>query len=87
MDMKLKDMKYIGKTVGLKINCEKTKSLRIIVESDKNFQIGKQNVEKAGKFIYLCSGITRDGGTETDVRTRVQKSNSAFIQLYKIWNA
>jgi hypothetical protein len=37
--MKLKDLENVGKTVGLKINCEKTKPLRINVECNKKFQI------------------------------------------------
>jgi hypothetical protein len=41
--MKLKDLENIGKTVGLKIDCEKTKSLRINVECKKKFQIRGEN--------------------------------------------
>jgi hypothetical protein len=58
--MKLKDLENIGKAVGLKINCEKTKSLRINVECNK-FQIRGENAEEVEKFTYLGSEITRDG--------------------------
>jgi hypothetical protein len=27
-----------------------------------------------------------DGGTEIHMKTGIEKANSAFIQLYKIWN-
>jgi hypothetical protein len=37
--MKLKDLENTGKAVGLKISCEKTKTLRINVECNKKFQI------------------------------------------------
>jgi hypothetical protein len=81
-------LQLIGKTVGLQINCEKTQSLRITVECDKNFRIRGEDVEEVEKFIYPGSGITRDDGTETDVRTRVQTANSAFTQLHKfLWKA
>jgi hypothetical protein len=49
--MKLKDLENIGKTVGLKNNCEKTESLRINVECNKKFQIRGENVE-VEKFTY-----------------------------------
>jgi hypothetical protein len=55
--MKRKDLENTGKYVGLKSNCEKTKSLRINVEC-KKFQIRRENVEK---ITYLGSEITRDG--------------------------
>jgi hypothetical protein len=50
-------LENIGKVVGLKSNCEKTKSLKINV--NKKFQIRGENVE-VGEFTYLGSE-TRDG--------------------------
>jgi hypothetical protein len=29
--------------------------------------------------------MTDTGGTEDEVKTRIQKKNSAFIQLYPVW--
>jgi hypothetical protein len=67
VEMTLKDLESIGQTVGLKINCEETKSLGISVECNKNSQIRGENDREVEKFTYLGSEITRDGGTETDV--------------------
>jgi hypothetical protein len=36
---------------------------------------------------YLGSEITRDRGTELDVKTHILKENLAFIQLHKICKA
>jgi hypothetical protein len=69
MYTRLKDLKNIGKTVGLKIKCEKTKSLRISAACNKKFQIRGENVE------------------EVEAKTYIHQANSAFIQLYKIWEA
>jgi hypothetical protein len=44
--MKLKDLENIGKAVGLKINCTRTKSLRKNVECNKKFQITRKNIEE-----------------------------------------
>jgi hypothetical protein len=54
-------LENIGKAVGLKSNCEKTKPLRINVECNKKFQIRGENVEVVEKFTYLSGKITRDG--------------------------
>jgi hypothetical protein len=29
--------------------------------------------------------MTDKGGTEDEVKTRIQKANAAFIQLYPVW--
>jgi hypothetical protein len=62
-------------------NCwtNKTKSLRFYVECNEKFQIRGENVEEVEKFTYLDSKITRDGGNEIDVKTYIQKANSAFM--------
>jgi hypothetical protein len=80
--IKLKDLENLGKTVGLKINCEK--SLRINVECNKKFQIRGENAESVEKCTFLGSNITRDCGREIDVKAYIRKGNSAFMQLYKI---
>jgi hypothetical protein len=59
--MILNDLENIGKALGLKINCKKTKSLRINVECNKKFQIRWENVEEVDRFTYLGSKIIRDG--------------------------
>jgi hypothetical protein len=44
METKLKDLENGGKTVGSKINCGKTKSLRINTWTDKKFELDKQEI-------------------------------------------
>jgi hypothetical protein len=78
MHMKLKDLEKIGKTVGLKINCERTKPLRINVECNKKFQIRGENVEEVDKFTYIGTEITRDLGTEIDVKTHPESKFSLY---------
>jgi hypothetical protein len=54
---------------------EAPKSLRINVECNGNFQIRGQKVEEVEKFTYIGKEVARDGGTETDVRTRALTAN------------
>jgi hypothetical protein len=44
------------------------------VECNENFQIRVENVEDVEQFSYLGSG-----GNEMDVKTYIQKENSAFL--------
>jgi hypothetical protein len=65
----------IRKTVELKSNCEKSKSLVLTGECNKNFHIRKENVEEAEKFTYLGREITRDDGMERDGKTCIKNQN------------
>jgi hypothetical protein len=56
---KRKDLENIGNAVGLKSNCEKTKSLRINIKCNKKFQTRWENVEEIEKFTFVGSKITR----------------------------
>jgi hypothetical protein len=49
--------------------------------------LDKQEIEEADKFTYLGSVMTGTGRTENEVKARIRKANSAFIQLYPSWRA
>jgi hypothetical protein len=55
------------------------------MKCNKNFQIRGENVEDVEKFTYLGSKITR--WWNLDVKTHIQKANSAFIDSYKVWKS
>jgi hypothetical protein len=87
METKLKDLENEGKTVGLKINCGKTKSLGINTRIDRNFELDKHEIEKVDKFTYLGRMMTITCATKDEIKARIQKANAAFIQLYPVWRA
>jgi hypothetical protein len=43
--------------------------------------------QEVDAFTYLGSVINRDGSTEEDVKTRIQKAREAFITLKHIWKS
>jgi hypothetical protein len=45
----------------------------------------KQEIEEVDKSTYLGSMTTGTGGTENEVKARIQKANAAFIQLHTVW--
>ena len=44
-------------------------------------------LEEIDSFTYLGSTINKNGGTEEDVKARIQKAIVQFIMLRKIWRA
>ena len=44
-------------------------------------------LEETDSFTYLGSTINKNGGTEEDVKARIQKAIAAFIMLRRIWRA
>ena len=73
--------------IGLQINIPKTKILRINATSQEPILIGQHNLEDVDSFEYLGSKIDETGGTEADIKARINKSRSAFACLNKVWNS
>jgi len=74
--------------VGLRINCAKTKSMRIQHredQPDKPLSINNKDIEDVQTFTYLGSVITPDGGADTDVKCRIGKAATVFNRLWTIW--
>lgn len=46
-----------------------------------------KTVERVKEFTYLGSFIDKNGGTETDIASRIQKAGQAFGALSKIWTS
>ena len=73
-----------GAKIGLRINCEKTKAMKIGPEQHHPILIMQQNVDNVEKFPYLGSYMSSDGDSEPDVRARVGKAASIFQRLRPI---
>ena len=46
-----------------------------------------ETLEETYSFTYPGSTINKNGGTEEDVKARIQKARGAFIMLRTIWRA
>lgn len=73
--------------LGLKINTKKTKSMRVNVNNATPFVINNEDMENVEIFEYLGSKLEPNGGTQTDVSSRIQKANGAFASLNRVWTA
>lgn len=87
MEEKLKDLDKEGKKVGLKINQEKTKEMRVNGRDNQQLKLNGRVVERVEEFVYLGSTVSTTGGTDEDVAQRIRKAKGVFAQLASIWRS
>ena len=85
MQRKIRKLKEFGEQTGLRINIQKTKSLRINARNDSAFVAGSDEIEEIDNFIYLGANVSKVGGTSEDIRRRLGKANAAFYRLSQVW--
>jgi len=76
-----------GEVIGLRINCDKTKTMSVEQSLQPPLKIGQQNVEHVDHFQYLGSCISKDGDATADVRAKIGKAASVFQRLRSIWSS
>ena len=89
VDMKEKGerLQETGGQVGLKINIQKTKEMRIGVRQQETLELHGEAVERVSEFTYLGSIISETGGTDEDITARIRKAQSTFSKLMPVWKA
>jgi hypothetical protein len=89
MKDKLKNLIHYAGQIGLKINVGKTKLMRFDPQSNQRvpqLQIDGILIEEVNEFQYLGSIISKDGGAESDIKTRINKARQAYCYLNNLWN-
>ena len=81
------DLHHTSVQVGLILNKQKTKILRINAGTDEPVTIEGEELGEVASFIYLDSVMDKSGGTDADVKTRIGKARSAFNMLKKVWSS
>jgi hypothetical protein len=81
MQAKLDNLVKESQKVGLRVNIEKTKDLRVNSRTMTAFKIGEEPIERVDDFLYLGSKIDEDGGTLLDIQQRINKARGAFSRL------
>jgi len=85
MQAKTNDLKRISESVGLQINIDKTKTMKINIVNNDQIIIEGQAIENVDSFTYLGSIISTTGGTEDDINNRLKKARSSYSMLGKVW--
>ena len=70
-----------GARIGLKINVQKTKSLRLGISKEEKVTLGNEKIDQVGSYTYL--GSSKDGGSSEDKVRRTAKAQGVFSQLKK----
>jgi hypothetical protein len=83
----LDSLVFESEKVGLKVNVEKTKDVRLKTNSNVPFKINGEDIVSVFDFCYLGSNVSADGGGLRDVELRINKARGAFFRLKNIWSA
>ena len=87
MQAKTSKLEAISSKLGLNINTDKTKIMRINGKSNEHITINNLSIEDVTSFTYLGSVINITVGTDEDVLARIGKARSAFNILANIWRS
>ncbi|CAG7824457.1 unnamed protein product [Allacma fusca] len=85
----LKCLEEVSAKYGLLINKAKTKIMIVTVNQPENNSLEIQEIEGievVSQFVYLGSIVDNKGGSEAEIRHRVQITRSAMSSLKKIWS-
>ncbi|VDP53795.1 unnamed protein product [Schistosoma margrebowiei] len=73
--------------VGFNMHKGKSMILRYNTECTNPITIDGEDLEDVQTFTYLGSIIDEQGGSDADVKARIGKARSAYLQLRNIWNS
>ncbi|VDO59820.1 unnamed protein product [Schistosoma margrebowiei] len=86
MQMKTASVAAISAPIGLNIHKRKTKVLKFKTDNSNPITLDDETLEDVESFTYLGSIIDEQGGSDSDVKTRIGRARTAFLQLKNIWN-
>ena len=69
----------------LQINTKKTKIMRVNNKSQGLVKLHHEEIKEVDKFVYLGLVASKDGGTDEDIKSRINKARNVFNTLRQIW--
>jgi len=72
---------------GLHINTGKTEVMRINHHQLNPIQLQNEDIRETDRFVYLGSVVSKDGGTDEDIKSRISKARFVFNTLRPIWRS
>ena len=87
MQEKTKAVASNSEKLGLRINQGKSKLLKVNISSPNPIRLGTSTLEEVKSFTYLGSIVDKQGGTDADVKVRINKARTAFHLLRNIWSS
>ncbi|VDO66498.1 unnamed protein product [Schistosoma margrebowiei] len=77
----------VAAAIGLNIHRGKSKILRYNTACTNPVTIDGEDLEDVKTFTYLGSIIDEHGGSDADVKARIGKARTAYLQPKNIWNS
>ena len=71
-------------TVGLHVNKDKTKTIRNNCQTADPVRLGEHDIDVT-EFTYLGAKVTKDGNTEAEIKTKINKAREAFAAVKNTW--
>ena len=65
----------------LKMDIIKTQVMRANNRQQDPVQLNGENIKEVDKFIYLGSIVSKDGGTDEDIKSRINKARTLTLRL------
>lgn len=85
MKSKTTKLEETANQIGLNINKSKTKVMKINGKGKQKIKVESGELEEVEEFSYLGSVLSRSGGTDEDIKTRIGKAQAAFMMLQELW--
>ena len=87
MQGKTHKLEEVSSQVGLRINKEKTRVMRIKTDNDRPVSLASGPVEEVEEFVYLGSIVSKNGGTDEDIKRRLTLARSSLRMMDKVWKS
>ena len=87
MQSKLTRLAKISMQTGLRISKSKTKVMRVNTRNVDRIELAEDEIDEVEDFAYLGSNISKDGGSDQDIRVRIGKARTAFTILTPVWRS
>ena len=87
MQEKTERLCQYARSIGLQINTNKTKVLRINNKETNPIKIRGKDVEDVDTFTYLGAIVYKQGGSTEDIKHRLSLARNAFTMLNPLWKS
>ncbi|VDO71924.1 unnamed protein product [Schistosoma curassoni] len=85
--MKANSVEEASASVGLHIHKRQSNILQYNTENTNSFTFDGETLKEVESFTYLGDIIDERGGSDSDVKARIDKARTAFLQLNKMCNS
>ncbi|XP_062585973.1 uncharacterized protein LOC134247650 [Saccostrea cucullata] len=72
---------------GLQVNNDKTEVMRLHNKQQTPITVGEHNLKDVDSFTYIGSIVKTTGGTDEDIKAKINQASHVFINLKPVWSS